>query len=290
MIRRLAVAFTAVATLMAAAAGTALPAAATGAWTPATWLAVAGSDSQMWVATAPAAYTPFGGGLRGAPAVVTSSGKPYYIGVGTNNALYVRTDADPWALLAPSDCIYRPAAALQAGMLTVMCTAPDSSIWYGQTLLPASGLPFMSLSPLTGFANAGGGITVVNGTLTFFVPGLDSYVYLRTLNSSWTKTAWRVKGSVTAATGGTVAYVGMHGTDGHLYVGTSVSGGPWSTLFAGGMMLAGPGVAAYSDGTARIFVEGTNYAVYDTLVTSSAASGAFMFDGGTVKGGVGAAA
>jgi len=101
---------------------------------------------------------------------------------------------------------------------------------------------------------------------------------------------WRVLGSVTAASAGAVAHVGMHGTDGHLWVGTSLSGGGWSTSDAGGQMLAGPGIAAYADGSARIFVEGTDRGVWDTLISGSGAAGGFEADGGIVQGGVGAAA
>ncbi|GAC1339957.1 MAG: hypothetical protein NVSMB29_08130 [Candidatus Dormibacteria bacterium] len=262
-------------------------------WDPPTWMAASGSDSQLWVSQAPTAYAPYGGVMPAAPAVVTSNGVPHFIVVGADQALYVRRPDTGWARLSTgyTACLDRPAAALAGGVLTVMCTAPDRSIWYAQTPMPAAGLPSVGgFRPFDGSAFAGGGIAAVNGVLTFFVPGTDGSVYLRTLASGWTRQPWQVLGSVTAASAGSVAYVGMHGTDGHLWVGTSVNGGGWLTSDAGGQILAGPGIAAYPNGTARIFVEGTDRAVWETVVSSGGAPGWFAGDGGVVQGGVGAAA
>ncbi|MFN2451335.1 MAG: glycosyl hydrolase family 18 protein [Candidatus Dormibacteria bacterium] len=261
-------------------------------WEPATWLGGAGSDRQLWVSQAPTAYAPYGGVMAAAPAVISSNGVPYFIVVGSDAALYVRRPDVGWARLSPgyTACLDRPAAALQGGVLTVMCTAPNHSIWYAQGAMPAAGLPSVSgFHAFDGSAAAGGGVTVVNGVLTFFVPGTDGNVYLRTQGGGWMRQPWRVLGSVTAASAGGVAHVGMHGTDGHLWVGTLRDGGAWSTSYAGGQLLAGPGVAAYPDGSARIFVEGTDHAVWDTLVNANGAAAGFSGDGGIVQGGVGAA-
>ena len=304
--RHLITAIVIVSTFAAGVLGSLRPVSATRgtlAWNPATWLATAGRDGQMWVSQAPGAYTPYGGGMPGPPAVFTSHGVPYFIVVGSDQALYVTTAANGWARLSPSytACIFRPAAVLDtstasatsAGTLWVMCTGTNQGIYYGQTSMPTSGLPSIpDFTAFDGAAASGGGLAVVNGTLTFFVPGTDTYVYARTLTTHWTRVSnWQVLDSVTAASSagsGSNTYVGLHGTDGHLYVGTSVKGGPWATVNAGGAMLGGPGIAAYGTGTARIFVEGTDHHVYDWLTTNP--SGAFEFEGSIVRRGVGASA
>jgi hypothetical protein len=266
---------------------------------------VVGTDGSLFSKQDMQDYRRLDGNLVGAPAVVavpTASGTrvPLFIGVGTDHRMYVRSATAPWRDLVSGvdGCWDNPAAAVTgdgAGgyVLTVACKGGDTSLYSWQTPVTSSALPIITtpFTFLSGELGSGPAVASVNGTLTYFaVASANHFVYSRTATTPYVQTQAQCSGHAAAAGSGSVAYVACQGMDGALYFSRN-SGAGWTAYrSAGGRLIDGPGIALTATG-AVVYVEGTDSAMYHTVVDASndVASG-FVADGGRLRYGAGAAA
>jgi Pro-kumamolisin, activation domain/Fibronectin type III domain/PQQ-like domain len=257
---------------------------------------VVGTDSGLWtLASGAAGFSSGGGGLLGAPAVVSipqssGAGLPIYIGTGTDHDLYVRSDTKGWQHLttSPAFCIDNPAGVVIGSTLYVACQGSDHALWHAETAAPSgTNLPTIS----TGWQSLGGVLTVgpavasVAGTPTYLVVGAANQVYSRTLAVGYTAlVGWQCNGHPALATSGTTSYFGCHGTDGALWYATNTGSGWGPAQSLGGVLIDGPGIAAAGSGPI-FFVEGTDHALYHRSLSAG-----WTKDGGGLQFGAAAAA
>jgi outer membrane protein assembly factor BamB len=228
---------------------------------------VMGSGGHMYV-QAPqllSGWHNLGGTLLATPAVAAvparspgTYAKPLFVAVGGDHALWIRGLAAGWQKLASAYCLDNPAASVSAATLYVACEGSDHSLWYGETTLPASGLPHVdALQSLGGRLSAGPAIAPVGGIVTFFVSGSDYKLATRTLASGWTSDGISCYGHPAAGTaqGANTTYAACEGSGGHVYVMTN-NGFGWSAATDyGGTVTGGPGVAVTSGGAVVVWGE-----------------------------------
>ena len=249
------------------------------------------------------AYNPLGGGLLGAPTVVsmrqsdavtTAEGVPYLIATGTDHHLWTRSESAGWVAFAGSSvvCTSIPGAisvsahAANAVVLDAACRGTDGALWYSiaqetadPSAPPQGNTSWNSLGgvmpapvgnqldgPAIAAVNQSGG---VQDELTYFVNGTDGHVWARTANSLWQQMPWQCRGHLAAASVITQTSTGLsifacHGTDDQLWITTITSGGSWcSTTALGGVLVDGVGIAA-GPNRVSIIVQGTDGAAYAT--------------------------
>ncbi len=81
--------------------------------------------------TPDAAWTSLGGQLIGPPAVVRAANShTYYVGLGTNNVLYVRTEASGWTRLSSTTDCGVPAVGADSTTLYVSCRGRSNGALY----------------------------------------------------------------------------------------------------------------------------------------------------------------
>jgi len=160
--------------------------------TATTVIAVRGRDSALWIKRSDeTSFRRLGGRLLDAPDVVSYNGVQYYIGVGADRAIWVRTDVNAWTRMTVAIC-RQPGAAVDtneasAGRLAVACMGADRALWYVETALPADGS-----NPVTGPMTRQGGVLSagpavyygfvespeppIEGLLSFMVPDANTFV------------------------------------------------------------------------------------------------------------------
>jgi hypothetical protein len=269
---------------------------------PAIAIGVEGTTGAMYV-QAPAALglTPGwhseGGAIAAPPAVAaapnsdgTGLASPLFFATGTNKSLYVRSLTAGWQAVSPhAECVGSPAAVITGtSTLTVACRGTTNALYYNTTTWSGTGLPVFTSGwkSLGGVLTAGPAVAPVGGVLSFFVRGDTGHIYIRTLSSGFAEQPWACLGTPAAAlpsTAGATIFA-CEGTNRMLYS-ASNGGAGWGTAAAlGGVLAAGPAVAA----TSRVpyfLVEGDTHAIYETTPTMG-----FGNLGGGAVGGVGAAA
>jgi len=277
-----------------------LPASVSFTW-EVTALAVGGegTNGQLWVQVPQlgGGWHSLGGNLAAPPAVAaapntngTSPVAPLFVITGTDGRLYLRSVSAGWQRLGPAggSCLGGPAAVITGGTLTVACRGTNNALWENSATVPASGLPQFTTAwtNLGGVLTAGPAVAPVGGTLTFFARATTGRIYTRTLGSGFSPTPWTCAGApaaaLQAAAGATV--FACQGTNHALW--ESVNGGAgWAAAVSlGGGLVGGPAVAAASQAP-EFVAEGSNGAVWERTALTGWAS-----LGGTVVGGVGAAA
>jgi streptogramin lyase len=267
-----------------------------GAAAPSTWVAgVAGTDGGLWtLANGASGFTSDGGGLLGAPAVVSipqtlGPRLPLYIATGTDHDLYVRGDTKGWQHLttSPAFCIDNPAGVVIGSTLYVACQGSDHALWHAETAAPSgTNLPTISSAwqSLGGVLTAGPAVAAVGGTPTYVVVGTGNQIYQRTLSTGYSAIAnWRCNGHPAVAASGTTTYFACHGTDSALWYATNPGSGWGPAQSLSGVLIDGPGIAATSSGPI-FFAEGTDNALYHRGLT-----GGWTRDGGKLQYGAAAA-
>jgi hypothetical protein len=155
---------------------------------------VIGSDNALWKRTSDAAgWSRLGGVLVDAPAVARSNGVTYYVGLGADRNVWVRTDARDWAPLGHrgTHCT-SPAAAVSQGTIGVACTGADNALWVSRVALPADGrLPSLgSWTSFGGILKAGPSMsdasTDARPRFGYAVLGADNRPWARTDATHWT--------------------------------------------------------------------------------------------------------
>ena len=260
---------------------------------PTSLMAAAGMDCALYVhqGSTPG-FTSLGGVLLAAPAVVPSgpTTDPFYVITGPDRNLYIRSGTAGWQSLTaggPVGCVDNPAAVIVGGIFWVTCQGTDHALYAAQAPVPSSGLPQVSHSS---WQSLGGGllsgpaaVDMGGGVPTFFVIGLDNFVYVRTPTTTYSRQIWYCIGHPAAASSGSTTYFGCHGRDNALWYMTN-SGSGWSGgTSLGGGLIDGPGIAAGTAGP-TFYVEGLDAAVYERSLSTN-----WSRDGGGVHYGVGAA-
>lgn len=265
-----------------------------------------GTDSALWVSGLDPYsdsfrnWTSLAGGLTAAPAIIPNyparpgldPAVPIYIIMGLDHHLYYRTDNTAWQLLGGT--CYDNAGAYEdaSGNLTVACRGSDKVIYYATGTVSSSVISLGGFSSLGGGSNYGPAISVVAGQITFFIAGLDGQAYSRTLSGGWTGTGWQCSYHPASATArqSATTYFACNGSNGTLQYSIN-SGAGWSALAsAGGTVVNGPALAAYSQG-AVVFVEGSDQQVYKTVISASGGPLPWrLHSNGHVQYGVGASA
>ena len=266
---------------------------------PARVVAAVGSDNSPWQQRDGGGWNLLGGGLLGAPAVVSvpqgNVGSPLYIGVGGDHDLFVRTASHIWQRLdaSPVYCIDNPAATLSGGILTVTCQGGDHGLYRAQQggILPDV-LPLFHISNWTalgGFLTAGPAVAAVPGRgIDIMVLGTSNAIY-EYYSGGFHADAFRCIGHPALATDPAgMSYFGCHGLDGALWWsqndGSTNAGNWFNTASLGGGILDGPAIAATNLGP-TFYVEGLDHAMYERGL-----NGGYRSDGGYIKFGTGAAA
>ena len=253
-----------------------------------------GSDNGLWILRS-GSFTPLGGLLIGAPAIVaipqaTGPSLAVYIATGTDHNLWVRNDNAGWQPLtdSPISCSDNPAGVVVNNVIYVACQGTDNALWHAEASLPSgSTLPRLSRSgwsSLGGILTAGPAIAYVSGSLTYFVVGSDNHIYDRTLTSGYVGERWICLGHPAAASWGSTSYFACDGTDHSLYYATN-SGLGWSSMQSlGGIITDGVGIAATPSGPV-FFAQGSDGGIWHR-----GSAGVWTPDGGKVMFGVAASA
>jgi hypothetical protein len=261
--------------------GTPTPTATTSSGTT---LAVEGTNQDLWVKHGTGSWTGLGGILTGAPAVVAMpGGAALYIVAGSDHTLWERTDTTGWQGLSSANCQDNPAAAVVGTVMTVACTGSDHALHYAQATLVGNTLP-AAVAPLTslgGSSNYGPAISVVNGSLTFFVIGTDNHIWYRTAAQGWASLGTvTCIGHPAASTSGTTSYLACHSSTDNAVWYSKNTGSGWSSWASlGGTAVDGPGLAATSSGTTFV-MEGSSNVVYQNVLSTTGTTTGWMSNGG----------
>jgi hypothetical protein len=200
--------------------------------------------------------------------VVASSNTVYYIGSGTDYAIYTRTSGTGWTRLnsqPPHGCTYTPGAFVIGATLYVECRGADGYVWYTTGALSPPALPSVGTwqwgqgSPINGLAVAN-----VAGVITSFLVAGDNQVYAAPFGSaSYYPMGIHAIGHPAASSNGAVAVLAITNYSDHQPMYTVDTGGGWSSMVSlGGSTPAGPGVTVAGTGQPSFWIEGNDGLVY----------------------------
>jgi hypothetical protein len=261
---------------------------------------VTGLDNGLWVRyTDSPSWLNLGGTLVDAPSIVVGGAEDYFVGLGSDKNVWIRSVAQGWTRLAPRNTHCNgPSAVISAGQLAVACRGADNALWVGKAPLPATPgtLPFVP-----GFHTLGGGlrhgVSVSDGStgaepdFVYSVVGTDDRPYVRTDESGWdSPTSTLCSSTFTASeffeVGGCRAFSAALWT-------FPLDGGDVQS--AGGRIVGRPGVAVDADGEAWHYAQGTDGRIWVARqptgpggVPGGGAPGPFAPFGGMAKYGVAA--
>jgi hypothetical protein len=263
---------------------------------PAIAVGAEGTNGQLWVQVPlGSGWHSLGGNLAAPPAVAaapntdgTAPVSPLFVITGTDNRLYIRSVGIGWQRLGPlgGSCLGGPAAVITGSTLTVACRGTNNALWENSAPLPASGLPQFTTAwtNLGGVLTAGPAVAPVGGARTFFARSTTGRIYTRTLGSGFSPTPWTCIGAPAAAQGASIETLfACQGTNHALFEAVNGGAGWSSAVSLGGSLIGGPAVAATSR-VPELLAEGSNGATYARTPLG------WTSLGGTVVGGVGAAA
>ena len=286
------------------AVGTSPPSAPSGSVTPVApvidRVAVVGTDNGLWVRRSDSsAWGTLGGTLIDTPSIVVNGSTTYYVVLGSDRNVWVRTDAIGWDRLGPvgTNC-QGPSAAVSKGWLAVGCTGGDKALWVGKTALPASGLP-----KLPGWGSMGGILktgpslsdasTGTSGAaFGYTVLGADSRPWFRTDAVGWKMRSNALCGGVVASSQRAEALACKDDASASLKTFHAPSQ-PGATLLApkivNGSIQGRPAVTADSTGTARYYVLGSDGTIWRATQQPNGTLTPFSLWGGAGRHGLGAA-
>lgn len=268
---------------------------------PSSVIAVRGVNNHLYSKySSRSSFTDLGGTLVATPAVGYSSTthQAYYVAVGSDHALYVRSDSTGFTKLVASACLHEPSVAVNGSVFTVACVGTSGGVYAGTTTLPARGNPVLgSLQAQGGQAAGAPTVFYVYGDAFLAVlgeAGSTGNVYFRAVADPAGE--YSSLGEVCGAQVGfqveaayKQSYFGCQNGDlaagsiNALYLET------FSRYDYVGTMSGTVGIAAAKDGSvARYYVSGTNGTVY-SLTTTQTVDSPFSTVGGKVQPGVSAA-
>jgi hypothetical protein len=269
-----------------------------------TVVAVQGTDNAVWIeanlpsnsnynSVNPDAWTSLGGQVLGPPAVVDVGGEPYYIAVGTDNALWVRTLETTWNRFAPSFCYDSPGAVYDSstGILYVGCRGGDDGLWVASTPLSPGQIsfPFVTWTNYGGVLGAGPAVGLSSGSPEYLAeaPNGQVWYHAASVDSGWVATNSNCVDTHLAAdfnAGLGFSDGACRGADGQAWYGQALFPAPFDSA-QGGALVGGPGIATDSSDSSApyLFAEGTDGAVWVHQVGTPTYDWSFM--GGQVLNG-----
>ena len=240
-------------------------------------------DLRTWTSAGLSPATLLGGAVRSAPAVVRRpSGALEVFARGTDDALWTRsrrTDGgwSSWTSLGGKMTGSPAVSRLSGDELHVFVRGPGGTVWTRRSASATSGWGAWSgLGGSLADGSSPAAVSVRSGTMDLVVRWSDDSVHRRTFAAGrWGKDValgGRTLGSPSAAALGGTLLVAAVGTDQAVWTRTPSSG--WSS--AGGVVLAGPAVAAAPGSTsATVFATGRDERLWvNTLSLPSAGAGA----------------
>ena len=228
-------------------------------------LALVGTNTKLYVKTTDqVGYDNLGGSLIDAPGLAVGD-QPYFVGIGANNNVYVRTYDQGWAPLGPKGTNCSGASVAIAGnTMAVACRGSNGRLYVGKAVADAT--TSGRLPRITSFQNRGGqllfGATVgVNKDAFYYdVIGTNHLVYEATDTSGLRLVTGSPRCSSSLAidvvTGGGVA---CRSEDGALLV---LSNATDQFIKIPGAIVGRPAVSVDDDGTSRYYALGTNRKIY----------------------------
>jgi hypothetical protein len=254
---------------------------------PGTVVAVQGTDNGVWIKANlplnpnyanvnPDAWTSLGGQVIGPPAVVDVGGEPYYIAVGTDNALWVRTLETNWNSFAPSFCYDSPGAVYDRATTTlyVGCRGGDDSLWVASTPLTPGQISFPSVTwtDYGGVLGAGPAVGLSSDSSPEYLaeaPNGQVWYHAASVDSGWVGTNANCVDTHLAADYDVALFESIgacRGVDGQAWWGSAFFPTPFNTP-EGGALIGGPGIAVNSSSfpvssPPYLFAEGTDGAVW----------------------------
>ena len=232
------------------------------------FVAVTGTNRRLYHADVPGdGFTDGGGRLLGAPAMARYGKEVYFVAVGTDRNVYVRTSNITWRVLGPTgtDCSGVSIDIRRStGAMAVACRGANGKLYVGRTTVTPGQLP----PRIQSFRSLGG--AVLFGTLTgvtssdfyFDVVGTDHLVYRWTSGTGFRRlsTSLRCYGPL-GSDSFSNAGLACRARDGALTVVPDDSNySAFATIV--GKVVGRPGVAVDEDGTARYYVLGTDDKIY----------------------------
>lgn len=186
-----------------------------------------------------------------------------------------------------------PAPVYTGTALYVFGQGTDNGLWYSQY----TGTSWTAWAPLGGvLTSKPGAVSPGSGNFTVFVRSGDGAVYQRAYTPAPGFGLWQmVGGQVLAGTGPTDAalanghvYVGVVGTDNHVYL--KIANQSTGFFSIGRRTTANPALTAIENGTAlAVFARGTDDAGYYNYYTEAGGPAGFASMGGRLTSGVTAA-
>lgn len=273
--------------------------------TPVTTVAVTGTTHALYVRRSDApGFTNLGGYLLAPPAVaLTADGTTYYVGIGANHQLYLRTDRLSWRALVPQrvDCGQVGAAGL-GQVVYIGCRGLDNRLHVTEVQVSGGGLPSWTnpayVFDLGGLISSGPAVLPQGhgfGSYTVTAPQPDAagnnvWQWNGSYYQAWARVPWSCSSQPAVSPDG--AFFACRGPLGTLRYWHS---GDARVFDAGGQIVGTPGIAAHATGnSATAYGEGTDGAIYTTtlsydLRTQRTAAAPWRSIGGKVLGGVAAA-
>ena len=261
-------------------------------------VAVVGYDDGLWVKYSNEAnYRNLGGRLIETPSIVPGYDREYFVAVGGDGNVWVRSLARNWQPMAPAHTRCSGASAvISVDKISVACRGTDGAMWFSESAAPTGdALPFVSsFRSLGGFFKAGFGTSVADAAhydtpgpqaLTSVVGiGGDSRPYKKH-QSGWFLFSTAVCGATYSQSEYAEAGVCKVTTGpGPLHV-DAVNGRDYTTS---GAVVGRSAITVGSDGGARIFGLGTDGQIWIAHQPFGGAPGGFSRYGGGGKYGVAA--
>ena len=233
--------------------------------------------------------TSLGGGTWNAPAIVQYQSNAYYIVVGTDNNLWMRTDSQAWSAIGNSGTYckgfpYRPGATVVGSTLYIVCVGSTGDIYLVWTRLGSWPPPTLQgVQDYGGSPTGGPGVATIGGTLTVLDVGQTNggaNVYSATSPNSWSPVSnWFCNWAIGFASAYGTAYMACDGTNSALWWAYN-SGSGWSSAYSlGGTVRDGPTVAPTA-GNAMFYIEGSDGQIWDNSTDGN--TGTWHADGGAI--------
>jgi hypothetical protein len=300
--RRLPVALTAVAALIA---GHVTAASGAAAQQPApseveSLVAVTGSDQQLWLRwSQDPDWFPMAGRLIGAPALVYGPADIYMLGLGEDRNVWIRSFERNWRPFGPEGTHCEGVSAGRSGTTIVaVCRGADGALWQAGTALPLSSggsLPRATDASGTGWRSLGGQIKhgaavgdwqpddETQPVSRYVAVGLDDRIWTRTGGSGWEPFSERRCGGVAAVSEHYRALACKALESDELRVWHLPSG---TFTDVGGVMSGRVGISVDPNGATRYYVLGQDASVWVTRMEPDGATNPFRFFQGAGQGGL----
>lgn len=243
-------------------------------------VAAVGLDGQLWVSgltgSAGSSWQQLGGRLvDAAPIVVRGAFEVYFLGLGTDHNVWIRTPDQGWRPYGPDGTWCEgPGAAAVSDTFAVACRGADGAAWIASTLLPLAPdvVPTARGPESVGWRSLGGRIPF-GAAVTGYQPGQqqpevavvavgeDGTPWFHTPSTGWRQFSAEICSGALAASPAFQAFA-CAAPDGQLKV-FHPRTGTGATLL-GGHIVGRPGVAVFGSGQVDYFVLGTDDAVWLT--------------------------